>query len=176
LRAAALLLLALACAGPLEGEMATEAVEDWSFLAQADDLELATAGGRRFRAVQAGPLVHEGELYLHASTIFSLGDAALEELLAGGGVRARAAARAAQDGRAELGHRVRVLGDDLDLEVRRDGARLVHEAAVERAQQVVAHDERRDRAAGCEDEEQPGAQREQQATADRAQAEGLTRT
>jgi hypothetical protein len=67
--------------------MAPGPVDDWSFVAEAEDVELTTAGGRRFRTVVAGPLVHDGDLYLHASTIFDLGDAALEEVLAGGGVR-----------------------------------------------------------------------------------------
>lgn len=87
MRLALLLPLVLACSGALEGELVPDRVEDWSFVAGADDVELATEAGRRFRTVAAGPLVHEGELYLHVSTIFQLDDAALDEVLAGGGVR-----------------------------------------------------------------------------------------
>lgn len=93
MRAALLLGLALGCTRPLEGEVVADAVEDWSFLSQAEQTELATASGRRFRLVQARPLICDGELYLHASTIFTLEDAALGELLAGGRVHLRADGR-----------------------------------------------------------------------------------
>jgi hypothetical protein len=92
-RAAALALcLALACSRPLEGELA-EPPDEWSFLAGARDVELATASGRRFRSVQATPFVHRGAPYLHVSTIFAASDAALDELRAGGELRLRAGGR-----------------------------------------------------------------------------------
>lgn len=86
-RTTLLLALGLACSAPLEGDVAGGPVDDWSFVAEADDVELASGSGRRFRTVLAGPIVHDGDLYLHASTIFDLDDAALGEVLAGGGVR-----------------------------------------------------------------------------------------
>jgi len=92
-RTALALLLAAACSGALEGEPATAPVADWSFVSGAEDVALATQGGRRFRSVVATPLVHEGDLYLHVSTLFSLDDGALEELLAGGGLVLRAGGR-----------------------------------------------------------------------------------
>ena len=58
--------------GPMQGGLVADPVDDWSFVAGAEDVELATASGRRFRTVVAEPLVHNGDLYLHASTIFDL--------------------------------------------------------------------------------------------------------
>jgi hypothetical protein len=85
--------LALACSAPLEGELASEPVADWSFLAGADDVALATAGGRRFRTVQAAPFVHQGALYLYVSTILPGSDAALRELRGGAELRLRTRGR-----------------------------------------------------------------------------------
>jgi hypothetical protein len=82
--------LALACSAPLEGELASQPVADWSFLAEADDVALATASGRRFRTVQAEPFAHEGALYLYVSTILPASDAALDELRSGAELRLRA--------------------------------------------------------------------------------------
>jgi hypothetical protein len=87
------LCLALACSARLEGELVSEPVADWSFLAGAGDVELATASGRRFRTVQAEPFVHEGALYLYVSTILPGSDAALGELHSGGELRLRAQGR-----------------------------------------------------------------------------------
>jgi hypothetical protein len=87
------LCLALACSAPLEGERVSEPVADWSFLAQAGDVELATADGQRFRTVQARPFVHAGAPYLHVSTILASSDAALDELRGGAELRLRAQGR-----------------------------------------------------------------------------------
>jgi len=75
--------LVLGCSGPLEGERVEGPVRDWRFVAKAPGAVFATASGRRFRGVEVGPFVHEGELYLHAQTIFSANDAALDAVLAG---------------------------------------------------------------------------------------------
>ena len=91
--AALALCLALACSAPLEGELVSEPVTDWSFLAEAGDVELATASGRRFRTVQAEPFVHAGALHLYVSTIFPWTDAALGELRAGTELRLRVQGR-----------------------------------------------------------------------------------
>ena len=92
-RLALALCLALACSAPLEGELVSEPVADWSFLAGAGDVALATASGRRFRIVQAKPFVHAGALYLQVSTILPAQDAALGELRAGAELRLRAQGR-----------------------------------------------------------------------------------
>ena len=89
-RGALALCLALACSAPLEGEVVSQPVADWSFLGEAGDVALATASGRRFRTVQAVPFVHEGALYLRVSTILPTSDAALDELRAGAELRLRA--------------------------------------------------------------------------------------
>ena len=86
-RGALALCVALACSAPLEGEVVAQPVADWSSLAEAGDVALATASGRRFRTVQAVPFVHAGALYLHVSTILALDDAALDELRAGAELR-----------------------------------------------------------------------------------------
>jgi hypothetical protein len=78
------LLLAAGCSAPLEGGLVAEQVSDWSFLSGAEGLTFATPSGQRFRSVLTSHLVHDGGLYLHVSTIFSLADGALDELLAGG--------------------------------------------------------------------------------------------
>ena len=82
---AALAFTALACGG-LEGEPGGP-VDDWSFVEQAASVEFATAGGRRFRFVRRQPLVHEGRLYLYASSVFTLSDTALDAVRAGEPVR-----------------------------------------------------------------------------------------
>ena len=86
-RCALPLLWMLACSAPLEGERASEPVTDWSFVADADDVVFATPDGARFRSVQTSPLVHDGNLYLHVSTILSLNDPALDALLEGRGLQ-----------------------------------------------------------------------------------------
>jgi hypothetical protein len=75
--------LLLGCSGGLEGERVEAPVADWSFVENADPVVFATAAGQRFRRVEARPLVHEGDLYLHAQTIFSANDPALDAILAG---------------------------------------------------------------------------------------------
>jgi hypothetical protein len=87
------LVFALACSAPLEGEVVSEPVADWSFVDDAADVELATPGGRRFRRVMAQPFVHEGALHLHLSTILGLSDPALDELLESGRLGLRAGGR-----------------------------------------------------------------------------------
>jgi hypothetical protein len=87
------LCLALACSAPLEGELASEPPDEWSFLAGAGDVELATASGRRFRTAQAKPFVHRGAPFLHVSTILPRSDAALDELRGGAELRLRAEGR-----------------------------------------------------------------------------------
>lgn len=87
------LLLALGCSSPLEGEVVSEPVADWSSVADAEDVELATASGRRFRMAIARLSVHASALHLHVSTIFSLSDAALDELVESGRLRLRANGR-----------------------------------------------------------------------------------
>ena len=76
-----------ACSGPLEGDPVAGPISDWSFVSDAESLTVATESGRRFRSVLTSPFVHEGGLYLHVSTIFTLGDSALEELLAEGSLQ-----------------------------------------------------------------------------------------
>jgi len=92
-RAALTLLLMLACSGPLEGERVSEPVADWSFVTEADDVTFASVDGARFRAVQVFPVVHDGHLYLHVSTILSLDDAGLDALLEGQGLHMRTGGR-----------------------------------------------------------------------------------
>lgn len=82
--------LELGCSGGLSGEAVSEPVDDWSFVAEADDVAFATASGDTFTFVNAGPLVHEGALYFQATTIFERGDDALDALLAGERLRMRA--------------------------------------------------------------------------------------
>ncbi len=89
----ALGVLALACGSPLEGELVSEPVRDWSFARGAEDVAFETPGGARFQRVLAETYVHDGTLYLLVSTIFSAEDAALNETLAGGRVRARIAGK-----------------------------------------------------------------------------------
>lgn len=88
---ALVVVLLLGCSGRLEGERVEEPVDDWSFVTEANDVVFATAGGQRFRRLEARPLVHEGDLYLHAQTIFSANDAALDAILAGERLEMRAA-------------------------------------------------------------------------------------
>ena len=83
------LALALGCSRGLSGQVVTEPVDDWSFVAEAEDVAFATESGDTFTFVAAGPLVHEGALYLQASTIFARDDGALDALLAGEGLRMR---------------------------------------------------------------------------------------
>lgn len=81
--------LVLACSAPLEGELVGEPVDDWTFAAGSDDIDFESPGGLRFRRVLVDTHVYDGALYLVVSTIFSAEDAALDEVLAGGRVRAR---------------------------------------------------------------------------------------
>jgi hypothetical protein len=85
--------LLLACSPPLRGELATQPVSDWSFVREAQDVAFETAGSRRFRTVAAAPVVQGGALHLHVFTFATGEDAALAELLAGGGLRMQAAGR-----------------------------------------------------------------------------------
>jgi hypothetical protein len=82
--------LLVGCSGALEGEVVTDPVADWSFVADATDVVFATAGGDSFTTVIANPIVHDGALYLSVSTIFTLDDSALDAVLAGDGLRMRA--------------------------------------------------------------------------------------
>ena len=79
--------LLAACSGGLEGEVVSEPVTDWSFLANAKDVVFETASGDSFTLVGVDPIVHEGALYLLATTIFTFDDGALDAVLAGEGVR-----------------------------------------------------------------------------------------
>jgi hypothetical protein len=92
-RLAVLLLAALGCSGPLEGEVVREPVADWSLVSEAGDVELATPSGRRFRSVVARPFVHAGALHLHVTTIFGFSDAALDDLLEHGRLDLRTGGR-----------------------------------------------------------------------------------
>jgi hypothetical protein len=92
-RSAFALAFALACSAPLEGEVVSEPVADWSFVEDAPDVEVATASGRRFRRTRAQPFVHEGALHLYVSTILPLSDPALDELLEDGRLGLRANGR-----------------------------------------------------------------------------------
>lgn len=74
-----------ACGG-LQGEPGG-AVADWSFIEQAESVQFGTPGGRRFRFVRSQPLVHEGRLYLYVSSVFTLGDDALDAVRSGEPVR-----------------------------------------------------------------------------------------
>jgi hypothetical protein len=85
-----ILALALGCSGGLAGDPVTEPVSDWSFVADAEDLAFETTSGETFTWAAAGGLVHEGELFLHVSTIFTVEDDALTSILAGDGVRMHA--------------------------------------------------------------------------------------
>ena len=80
----------LGCSGALEGEVMTDPVVDWSFVANAKDVAFTTAGGQTFTNVVADPIVHEGKLYLGVSSLLTFGDGALDAILAGEGVRMRA--------------------------------------------------------------------------------------
>lgn len=91
--AAALLSTLLAGGCGLSGEPVAEPVDDWSFVAEADDVAFRTASGGAFRAVATRAYVQEGRLYLIASTVFGGDDAALAAVLAGEGVRMRAGGR-----------------------------------------------------------------------------------
>ena len=88
-RALALVLL-LGCSGGLEGEVVSDPVADWSFVADAQDVAFETAGGENFITVSANPIVHDGDLYLSVSSIFTLGNDAVDATLAGEGIRMRA--------------------------------------------------------------------------------------
>ena len=85
--------LLVACSGGLEGEVVSEPVTDWSFLADAKGVAFETASGDSFTLVGVSPLIHEGALYLLATTIFSFDDGALDAVLAGEGVRMLAEGR-----------------------------------------------------------------------------------
>ncbi len=85
--AAAAVALLLGCSAALEGEVVADPVADWSFVEDAEDVAFATAGGETFTTVVANPIVHEGDLYLSVSTIFTLSDDALDAILAGEGLR-----------------------------------------------------------------------------------------
>lgn len=76
-------LLLVACSERLAGERVEESIEDWSFVHNVADVTFATADGQRFRAVEVGHIVADGELYLHAQTIFRGSDATLDAVLAG---------------------------------------------------------------------------------------------
>ena len=89
-RGGLVLALLLGCSGALEGEVVTDPVSDWSFVATAQDVAFTAAGGETFTTVAANPIVHEGKLYLSVSTLFTFGDDALDAILAGEGVRMRA--------------------------------------------------------------------------------------
>jgi hypothetical protein len=76
----------VAACGGLEGEPGG-AVDDWSFVEQAESVQFGTPGGRRFRFVRSQPLVHEGRLHLYVSSVFSVGDDALDAVRSGEPVR-----------------------------------------------------------------------------------------
>ena len=82
-RGGLVLALLLGCSGALEGEVVTDPVVDWSFVATAQDVAFTAAGGETFTTVVANPVVHEGKLYLSVSTLFTFDDDALDAILAG---------------------------------------------------------------------------------------------
>ena len=82
--------LLLGCSGGLEGEVVTDPVTDWSFVANTKDVAFTTARGQTFTIMVANPIVHEGKLYLSVSSLLAFGDGALDAILAGEGVRMRA--------------------------------------------------------------------------------------
>ena len=89
-RGALALALLLGCSGGLDGEVVTNPVADWSFVTDAEDVAFAAASGETFTLVGANPIVHEGELYLTVSSLFTFRDDALDAILAGEGLRMRA--------------------------------------------------------------------------------------
>ncbi len=84
------LALLLGCSGGLEGDVVTDPVADWSFVANAEDVSFAAGNGETFTTVVANPIAHEGGLYLTVSTLFTFRDDGLDAILAGEGVRMRA--------------------------------------------------------------------------------------
>lgn len=89
---ALLLACALACGSGLEGEPGG-AVEDWSFVRDAESVAFGAADGTPVRRVLAHPLVLDGRLHLRALTVFAVEDPALAAILETG------RARVAVDGR-----------------------------------------------------------------------------
>ena len=87
------LALLLGCSGGLEGEVVTNPVADWSFVASAEDVAFAAGSGETFTTVFATPITHEGKLYLSVSSLFTFHDDALDAILAGEGVRMQAAGK-----------------------------------------------------------------------------------
>lgn len=81
--AALLLAGAIACGSGLDG-VPGGAVDDWSFVRDADSVAFASADGTRTRLVLAHPLVVDGRLHLRAMTIFPARDPAIEAILAEG--------------------------------------------------------------------------------------------
>ncbi len=49
----------LGCSGALEGEVVTDPVADWSFVANAKDVAFTTARGQSVTTVAANPIVHD---------------------------------------------------------------------------------------------------------------------
>lgn len=78
--------LLLGCSGDLEGELVTDPVTDWSFVANTKDVAFTTARGQPFTIMVANPIVHEGKLYLSVSSLLNFSDGALDAILAGEGV------------------------------------------------------------------------------------------
>jgi hypothetical protein len=75
-----LLLLAAGCeprgplpGGRLDGELVAERIDDWSFAANHDRIEIETRSGSFLRSASTWFFVHEGTLYLYAASPVEFG-------------------------------------------------------------------------------------------------------